>query len=50
MHSGAMPMAREEEWITPPAIAVESQPPGHRTGEDIFNRRRVASQHRRRRG
>ena len=50
MHSGAMPMAREEEWITPPAIAVESQPPGHRAGEDIFNRRRVASQRRRRRG
>jgi len=50
MNSGAMPMAREEEWITPPAIAVESQPPGHRAGEDIFNRRRDASQRRRRRG
>jgi hypothetical protein len=50
VNSGTMPMAREDEWITPPALTVESQPPGHRSGEDIFNRRRDGSQRRRRRG
>ena len=40
---------RYEEWITPPGITVESQPPGNRAGENIYSQRRDVSQRRRRR-
>mmetsp|Transcript_19472 Transcript_19472/g.35028 ORF Transcript_19472/g.35028 Transcript_19472/m.35028 type:complete len:298 (+) Transcript_19472:38-931(+) len=48
--SAATPVAGDDEWATPPAMAPTGQTPGHGQVEDVYTQRRGASHRRRRRG